>query len=107
MPAKANRPKVPTYLTADEKAFASKVHIASFAQKDMTKLIDNPASGKKDLPIQTYSDTDGCDPAADPSGAKTKADLYGALALTTARTKPTYDTVTKKFIEGWTNGVAA
>jgi hypothetical protein len=95
---------LPTYLTANEKAFNSKVHLAAFAIKDPTKMIDNPASGQKDLPIQDINGVPCIDdPKADPISLqplKTVATTFqAALSLTTALDTPQYR-------KGWVNGEA-
>ena len=109
------------YLTDAEKAFASKVHLAAFATKDPTKTVsgqtvDADTDYRTDPPIQDVNGLPVLDPTDGTSSTKphptqplsdvTEAFRTG-VSLTTARTKPTWDTVGNKWIDGWTNGVAA
>lgn len=93
------------YLTANEIAFASKVHIASFAQKDTSKMIGG--TDVKQIEISGTKQNPNIQDVQPAAYKALKDTLHGALALTTKRAKPTWDTVAKKWINGWTNGVGA
>jgi hypothetical protein len=118
----------PGYMTPAEIAFASKVHIAAFAQKDTSKKIGGTdvkqveiAGTKANPAIQDVngvpSFTIAWTAATGTTAAKAtvnvvtqkaqKDTLHGAIDLTTKRPKPTWDRVSQTFINGWTNGVGA
>ena len=96
---------LPTYLSADEKAFASKVHIAAFAQKDTSKRITDPNA--KEVEISGTKGKPFIQDVQPPAQKTIKDTLYAAIDLTVARATPTWDTVANKWIAGWTNGKGA
>jgi hypothetical protein len=116
----------PGYMTPAEVAFASKVHLAAFAQKDTSKKIGGTdvqqveiAGTKANPAIQDVNGVPSFTVGAPATGTPPKFPItvvtqkaqkdtfHGAVDLTTPRSKPTWDTATRKFIDGWSDGVGA